>query len=171
MNIKGMKKMRSVQTTMGEPERRGGERSEAPRSAGSPIVDRPAATPDPEVPAQAVRRRYSAEYKLEILRQADRCSQPGEIGALLRREGLYSSLLTTWRRQRDEGALEGLHPQKRGRKAVPQNPLARRVAELERENRRLGRRLQQAETIIGVQKKVAEILGIPLNRPDSEGDD
>ncbi len=156
---------------MGEPERRGGERSEAPRSGGSLIVERRPVPPDPEVPAQAVRRRYSAEYKLEILSQADRCSQLGEISALLRREGLYSSLLTTWRRQRDEGALEGLHPRKRGRKAVPQNPLARRVAELERENRRLGRRLQQAETIIGVQKKVAEILGIPLNHPDSEGDD
>jgi len=156
---------------MGEPERRGGERSEAPRSEGSAIVERPGVPPDPEVPAQAVRRRYSAEYKLEIVRQADGCSQPGEIGALLRREGLYSSLLTMWRRQRDEGALEGLHPRKRGRKGAPQNPLARRVAELERENRRLGRRLQQAETIIGVQKKVAEILGIPLDHPESEGDD
>src|SRR5260370_22620981 len=119
-----MKKMRSVQTTMGEPERRGGERSEAPRSAGSPIVDRPAVTPDPEVPAQAVRRRYSAEYKLEILRQADRCSQPGEIGALLRREGLYFSPLTTWGRERDQGGLGGLQPQNKGRKAVPHEPPA-----------------------------------------------
>jgi len=117
------------------------------------------AVPDPEVPEKARRRRFSAAYKLEVLRQADACSEPGEIGALLRREGLYSSLLSKWRQQREEGALEGLQPKKRGRKAQPRNPLAGRVAELERDNERLRKKLEQAETIIDVQKKLSRILG------------
>jgi len=123
-------------------------------SAGSrPVV------PDPEVLEKARRRRFSAAYKLEVLQEADACSEPGEIGALLRREGLYSSLLSKWRQQREEGALEGLRPKKRGRKARPRNPLARRVAELERDNERLRKKLEQAETIIDVQKKLSRILG------------
>jgi transposase-like protein len=104
-----------------------------------------------------------------VLREADECTEPGAIGALLRRHGLYSSLLTTWRRERDAGALAQLS-RKRGRKST-RNPLTDRVAELERENRKLQRRLKQAEIIIDVQKKVAEILGIPLNTPPNEGDD
>lgn len=123
-------------------------------SAGSrPVV------PDPEVSEKARRRRFSAAYKLEILQEADACSEAGEIGALLRREGLYSSHLSKWRQQREEGALEGLQPKKRGRKAQPRNPLARRVAELERDNERLRKKLEQAETIIEVQKKLSRILG------------
>jgi transposase len=118
---------------------------------------------DSEVSEKARRRQFSAEYKLRMLREADACTEAGEIGALLRREGLYSSHLTTWRRQRDEGTLKGLAPRKRGRKAQPKNPLARKMAELERENARLKRRLQQAETIIEVQKKVSQMLGIPLD--------
>ncbi len=106
---------------------------------------------DPEVAERAARRRFTAEYKLRVLRDADGCTGPGEVGALLRREGLYSSHLTTWRRQREQGSLAG-----------PPSPLARRVAELERENARLTQRLQQAETIIAVQKKLSEALGIPL---------
>jgi transposase-like protein len=104
-----------------------------------------------------------------VLREADGCTEPGSIGALLRRHGLYSSLLATWRRERDEGALRQLG-RKRGRKST-RNPLADRVAELERENRKLQNRLRQAETIIDVQKKVAEILGIPLKTPPNEGED
>jgi transposase-like protein len=100
------------------------------------------------------------EYKLRVLREADRCSRPGELGALLRREGLYSSHLTLWRQQRRRRSL-GAH--KRGRRAVIPNPLAARVAELERENRRLSRRLRKAETILECQKKLSGLLGIPMN--------
>ena len=128
-----------------------------------------AAVPDPEVPEKAARRRFTAEYKLRILREAEGCEAPGEVGALLRREGLYSSHLTTWRRQREQGALAALTPKKRGRRASPPHPLSRRVAELERENAHLQRRLKQAETIIEVQKKVSEILGIPLKSPAGAG--
>ncbi len=116
--------------------------------------------PDPEVPEKPARRKFTAEYKLRILRETD-LAGPGEIGAILRREGLYSSLLSSWRQQRDKGMLQGLTPKKRGRKAKPTNPLARRVEELERENRKLQKRLEQADTIIEFQKKVSEVLGIP----------
>jgi transposase-like protein len=122
------------------------------------------------VPEKAARRRFSAEFKLQVLREVAACTGSGEIGSVLRRHGLYSSNLVAWRRERDLGALERLG-KKRGRKPQPHNPLSRRVAELERENARLNRRLKQAETIIEVQKKVAEILGIPLKTPDSEGSD
>ena len=120
--------------------------------------------PDPEVVPQAKRRRFSAEYKLRVLAEADSCTRPGEIGALLRREGLYSSHLTTWRRQRDEGQLQGLSGRKRGRKAERQ---AAEVAELCRENEQLQARLQQAETIIDVQKKLCGLLGLSAT-PGSE---
>ncbi len=94
---------------------------------------------------------------------------PGQVGQLLRREGLYSSHLTSWRKQRREGSLRGLSPRKRGRKPQPKNPLTNRVAELERQNRALQERLRQAEVIIGVQKKMSELLGIPLgNSEDTE---
>jgi transposase len=125
------------------------------------------AVPDPEVTEKPKRRRFSAEYRLRIVREADACKEPGEIGALLRREGLYSSLLTAWRRQRDAGALEGLRSKKRGPKAKAIDP---RVKRLERENARLKRKLEQAETIIDIQKKVAGMLGIPLksSEPDEK---
>ncbi len=113
--------------------------------------------PDPEVVPRAKRRQFSAQYKLRILTEADQCTQRGEIGALLRREGLYSSHLTTWRKQRDQGQLQGLTPQKRGRKPDPQ---AAELARLQRENAQLRRRLEQAELIIDVQKKVAQMLGL-----------
>ena len=116
---------------------------------------------DPEVVPKAKRRRFSAEYKLRILREADGCTEPGEIGSLLRREGLYSSLLSDWRRQREAGSLTELSPKKRGRKPTPDK---RRIAELERENTRLRQRLEQAETIIEVQKKLSSILAqLPEN--------
>jgi|SRR5690606_9402746 len=118
--------------------------------------------PDPEVPEKPRRRQYSGEYKLRILAAADACSAPGEVNSLLRREGLYSSLLSNWRKQRDRGAISGLEPKKRGPKSKEPNPLAGRLAELERENRKLRERLAQAEAIIEVQKKVSQILGLPL---------
>ena len=123
--------------------------------------------PDPEMAEKPKRRRFSAEYRLRIVREADSCTAPGEIGALLRREGLYSSLLTAWRRQRDEGALAGLRSKKRGPKA---KAVDSRVKRLERENARLKRKLEQAETIIDIQKKVAGMLGIPLrtSEPDEK---
>jgi transposase-like protein len=113
------------------------------------------AIPNPEVTPKAKRRQFSAAYKLRILREVEACEVPGEVGALLRREGLYSSLLTDWRRQRDAGALAGLSPRQRGPKP---SVVQRRVAELECEVARLRLRLEQAETIIEVQKKLARML-------------
>jgi transposase len=127
-------------------------------------------SPDPEVPEKASRRRFTAEYKLKVLRQADSSGSPGEIGALLRREGLYSSHLTTWRRQRDAGMLSGLRPKPRGRKAS-RDPLQPEVDRLQKENRRLQRRLQRAELIIDIQKKISQMLGIPLKNPELGEDD
>ena len=111
---------------------------------------------DTEVVAKAVRRRFTAEYKLRILEEAEACSS-GEIGALLRREGLYSSHLTTWRRQREAGQLAGLAPKKRGPKPDPQ---AEELKRLRKENERLQVRLQQAEAIIEAQKKLAQLFGL-----------
>ena len=120
--------------------------------------------PDPEVMSQARRRRFSAEYKLRVLAEADSCTQRGEIGALLRREGLYSSHLTTWRKQREEGQLQGLTGKKRGRKA---DRNAAELAQLRRENEQLQARLRQAEAIIDVQKKLCGLLGLSAE-PGSE---
>ena|SRR3990172_4627060 len=114
----------------------------------------------PEVSEKARRRRFEAAYKLRILAEAERCIALGQLGELLRREGLYSSHLTSWRKQRDAGALEALAPKQRGRKPKRKDPLALERERLERENRRLTERLRQAETIIEVQKKVSEMLGI-----------
>ena len=122
-----------------------------------------AEVPDPEVVPRAKRRQFSAKYKLRILTEADQCTQRGEIGALLRREGLYSSHLTTWRRQRDWGQLAGLTSKKPGRKPDPQ---AAELARLQRENEQLKARLEQAETIIEVQKKLSQMLGLPPAEKD-----
>ena len=121
--------------------------------------------PDAEVPQRPVRRSFLADYKLQILRQADACTQSGQVGELLRREGLYSSHLRTWRAQRQQGTLDALAPKKRGRKPRDNDPLIEENRRLERVNKRLVERLRQAEVIIDVQKKVAEILGIPLQSP------
>jgi transposase-like protein len=106
---------------------------------------------------------HTAAYKLRILKEAGACTEQGQIGALLRREGLYYSNLTTWRKQRDEGILQSLS-RKRGRKKRPTNPLAKRLEELERENKQLRTKLNQAEMIIEVQKKISEILGIQTDQ-------
>ena len=120
--------------------------------------------PDPEVPERPVRRRFSAEYKLDILAQID-AAEPGGIGAILRREGLYSSHLVDWRRARDRGALEALaRPSGRPRP----NPLAKEVERLTRQNTRLEQRLATAERIIEIQGKVSELLGIPLAQPSED---
>lgn len=124
-----------------------------------------AAVMDPEVRAVAKRRQFSAAYKLSVLQQADQARDPGAIGALLRREGLYSSHLTTWRRERDAGALEALGRQ-RGRK-LKTTPEARRIAALEAKNARLASELEQARIIIDVQKKLCTLLGIPTAAPES----
>ncbi len=124
--------------------------------------------PSSEVLEKPVRRRFTVEYKARILAEAEACTQPGALGELLRREGLYSSHLATWRRQRDGGALAGLTPKRRGRKTKGKNPLAEEVARLQRENQRLKEQLRQAELIIDVQKKVSEMLNIPLSNPGSE---
>jgi len=121
--------------------------------------------PDPEVPERPKRRRFTAEYKLAILKEADAATEPGEIGALLRREGLYSSHLVDWRRQRDAGVLQALG-KKRGRPRP--DPKDREIARLESDNTRLRRRLGQAEKIIEVQGKVSELLGISLDPVSDE---
>jgi transposase len=116
------------------------------------------AHPNPEVVARAKRRRFSAEYKQRILAQADAAKGSGEIGSLLRREGLYSSLLVTWRREREAAIRKGLSPRKRGPK--PQaDPGALQYQKLERENARLIEELRKAHLVIDVQKKVAALLG------------
>jgi transposase-like protein len=117
--------------------------------------------PDPEVKATP-RRHFSAQEKLRILEEADACTEPGEVGALIRREGIYFSYLTRWRRARDRGQLDGLKSKKRGPKKSADQELAQENAALRRENERLRVRLRQAETIIDVQKKLSQILGVEM---------
>ena len=138
-------------------------------ASGTPATGNGKLIPDPAVLEKPVRRRFTAEYKLRILHEADRCTAPGELGALLRREGLYSSILSTWRQQRDAGTLAGLTPKRRGRKANPDAPLIAENLRLTRETQRLAAKLRQAETIIDIQKKLSEMLGIPLPPSDYSG--
>ncbi len=139
-----------------------------PSAGGSGAELHGIVSPDPEVPENKPRRKHSAKYKLRILAEADACKQSGQIGALLRREGLYSSSLTTWRRQRKKGLLQVMTPKKRGRKEKQKNPLAKQVAQLENENRRIQLKLKKAELIIEAQKKMAEILGIAQKLNESD---
>jgi transposase-like protein len=120
--------------------------------------------PETEVLAKAKRRNFSTEYKQRILAEVDACKEPGAIGAVLRREGLYSSHLTEWRAARKTGTLAS--PPKRGPKPQQPDPRDRRIAELERENRRLQARAEKAELLVDIQKKVASILGIELAKSD-----
>jgi transposase-like protein len=126
---------------------------------------------DPQVTAKAKRRRFTAEFKRRILREADALAETGGIGEMLRREGLYTSHLSSWRRERERGELEGLAAKKRGRKGRPDKELVAENQRLTREVARLEKRLAQAETIIDVQKKVATLLGIPLKSPENGGSD
>ena len=156
----------ATQSRVGEPERRGDERSEAARGGGSSTLERDAVPvpPDSEVPARHARRRFTTAYTLEILRRADACTRHGELGALLRKEGLYSSHVITWRQQREAG----LTPKIRGRKAVPVYPAMKK---LEQENRRLTTRLKKVEALLDFPKKLSSLLQIPLIPFESdEGD-
>ena len=153
-------------------ERREDERSEAERSAavvGAGADPAAVVRPDPEVVAKAKRRKFTAKYKQQILVKADAAaSESGAIGALLRREGLYSSHLVKWRRDREASIEQGLEPQKRGPKSK-RNPLADENQKLERENERLTEQLRKAELIIDVQKKVAALLGSPIPPVEGKG--
>ena len=159
-------------TVLPAAERREAERSEAARSAAAGKTVAPEAPalprPDPEVVANAKRRTFTAEYKLRILAEADAAAaQPGAIGALLCREGLYSSLLVTWRREREAAILKALTPRKRGPKSK-RNPQEEEMQKLRRENQRLSEELRKAEIVIDVQKKVGALLGWPLPKADPE---
>ena len=121
--------------------------------------------PDPEVVPQAKRRQFTAAYKLRIVREADACTAPGQVGSLLRREGLYSSYLSKWRQQREDGQLQALSSKKRGRK--PEDPSVEELAQLQRENERLRARLEQAEIIIDVQKKLSKLLGLTTDTTEN----
>jgi transposase len=171
----GIAQSKIIEMGMDAPEWREGERSETSRNGGASIptaapAPSPPAIADPEVNSKAIRRRFSAEYKRRILQEADQ-GGPGGIAALLRREGLYSSHLTTWRRQRKSGEIAGLTPRKRGKKPVPRNPLAGEMQRLTRENQRLQKRLKQAEIIIDVQKKLCDILGLTVPPIEMNGSD
>ena len=138
----------------------------AAAGGAEPLASAGGGIPDPAVSEKPVRRRFTAEYKIRMLHEADRCTQPGQLGALLRREGLYSSHLTTWRHQRDAGALAGLTPKRRGRKPKADDPLLAENHRLRRENQRLAEKLRQAEAIIEVQKKLSELLGATPASPN-----
>ena len=124
---------------------------------------------DPEVVPMAERRRFTAEEKLRILEEADACTQPGEIGALVRREGIYSSYLSRWREARDRGQLSSLGAQRRGPKPMSDATLTRENVRLRREIARLQKRLDQSETIIEVQKKLSQLLGLDPEESESSG--
>lgn len=156
-------------------ERRGPEHSEGPRSGealnGGRVVEAGgmvASHADPEVTERARRRRFTAEFKLEILREADACREPGEIGALLRKHGLYSSHLSTWRQEREQAAAAALG-RKRGPRGKVKDALQEELDGLRKENDDLRRQLAQAGAIIEVQKKVSEIFGVTLSTPPNDG--
>lgn len=151
--------------------RSGAEGEKTDTSGVMPGSDDSPARPESEVRERAKWRRYTSEYKLRILREADACTNRGEVGALLRREGLYSSLLSIWRSQRNAGAMAGLAPKKRGRKAAPINPLQAKLDQVEREKRVLEKKLAKVYVMLDIQKKASELLGIPLNTPEIDEKD
>lgn len=143
------KKIPRLQTLQGE-----GKAEMAEDTAA--VASNPAAASLAPVDSEVVlarRRRFTADFKRQVLADADACTEPGQLGALLRRHGLYSSHLTDWRRQRDQGTLAALEPKKRGRKATARHPLAAEVARLEQENKRLQARAERAERLVELQKK------------------
>ena len=133
------------------------------RASGTKTV-----VPNPEVPEKASRRSYTAEYKRRILREAEGCKERGQVGALLRREGLYSSNLTAWRHQVERGTLDALSSKKRGPKARKPDPSVRRITEQEKEIQKLRAKLRKAELIIDAQKKIAEIFQLTSDQKDGE---
>jgi transposase-like protein len=132
------------------------------------VMSLTAGRPETEVTEKAKRRRYSAEFKARILREAEACTKSGELGALLRREGLYSSHLTSWRAQAARGQVEALTPKKRGPKAKEADPRDKHISAMEREIAFLKRRAERAEALVELQKKVSQILGIALPTPDED---
>ena len=138
------------------------EEGRKPKTVAPPPAASPELSPRPQ------RRTFSAATKLRILEETDRAADTGGIAAILRREGLYSSALTDWRRQRDAGALEALKPLRRGPKLVVAQSADADLGQLRRENARLRQRLEHAEAIIGIQKKVAALLGIPMATSDGD---
>lgn len=156
------KNKRLLATERGEPERSGGE----PNGVANNPAAAAAPPPDPEVSAKPTRRQFTATYKVGIVEEAQRCSGPGDIGALLRREGLYSSALTQWRRQCRSGALQALKDDKRGRKRT-RDARELELERLRREVERLSKKLHQAELIIDIQKKIAALLGNPIETPSN----
>lgn len=160
-------------SVLGALERSGGERSEPERSGGAPKTAAGARrasgiiSPDTEVLEKPQRRRFSAEYKARIVQEADSCTEAGQVGALLRREGLYSSYLTVWRKAYRQGVKAALTDNRRGRKQRL-SPVEQENERLRKQMIRLERRLQQAEAIIEIQKKISEIAGIPLKNIETE---
>jgi transposase-like protein len=157
MNDDGIHSLLNAQVISGA-----GAGSQGARRATEEAAPAAARAPDPEVVATAKRRQFSASEKRRIVAEADACRKPGELGALLRREGIYSSMLSTWRKQSRRASEAALAPRQRGRKADPARPERLRIEKLEREKARLERELKQARLIIDVQKKVAALLGIPM---------
>lgn len=148
--------------------------SEGERSEPERVTERDGGrrvTPDPEVVQRPVRRRFTVDYKQRILTEVDAAADTRTIGRILRREGLYSSHLTTWRKTRDQSQRAALEPKKRGPKPSPKNPLQAEVTKLTRENARLNKKLRRAELIIDLQKKVSQILGITLPVLEESDDD
>jgi transposase-like protein len=169
-------KMKTAGALLGVPECSGGERSEPERNGGTPSSEAPAdggaqqRWPDPEVLETPKRRQFSAEYKARIVQEADLCTQWGQVGAVLRREGLHWSQLRKWRSIFRKAVHTALKDDKRGRKCA-KHPLESENERLRKQIGRLEHRLRQAETIIDVQKKISEILGIPLKDSESGEDD
>jgi transposase len=131
----------------------------------------PPSSQSTEVTEKATRRKFTAKYKLRILEEADACTEPGEIGALLRREGLYASHLTVWREARRRGALGELAPKKRGPRAAVFDPRDKQIAELQQQLRKASARAERAEALVELQKKVSELLGLTLPKPPDDGSD
>jgi len=151
------------------PECREPERSEGERNGGANNAASSSGVPDPEVSAKPKRRRFTSAYKASIVEEVLKCTEQGQIGALLRREGLYSSAITLWRRQYQSGALRALKDDKRGRKTI-RDARDQELERLRSEIGRLNKKLLQAELIIDIQKKVAALLGNPIETsPNSEG--
>ena len=156
------KKKKLLVPESSEPERSGGE-----RNGGASNLATTATPPDPEVSRKPQRRRFATAYKARIVEEALACTEHGQIGALLRREGLYASALRLWRQQYQKGALQGLKDDKRGRKPL-RDARDKEMEQLQRENERLNKKLQQAELIIDIQKKVVAMFGNPLDTPQKD---